>query len=81
MKRKVDIDKLLEQVLDYRIEYWDGGILQNTDDIIARGDARAFTKMDDAWMRCHADRLDNVTSMVLRSSVAELAEYKIERVW
>jgi hypothetical protein len=81
MKRKVDIDKLLEEVQDYTVEYWNGGLLHNTSMMVARGEGRAYHKFDELWMACHGDRVDNVSSVVLKSGSIPMTEYKIERVW
>lgn len=65
------IDKLLEQVLDYSIEYYSGGEVIAVEAEVGRGDDRAYVKFDDAFMRAHRERpYPTADKMCLRSMMA-----------
>jgi hypothetical protein len=73
-----DIDKLLEQVLDYTIEYYKDGEVVDVVPEVGRGDERAYVKFDDAFMHTHFDKQRDVDRMCLRSQmVGELASFDI----
>lgn len=75
---KPNIDELLEQVLDYTIEYYKDGEVVDVVPEVGRGDGRAFMKFDDAFMRTHFEQVRDVDRMCLRSIMTgELACFDI----
>ncbi len=74
------IDKLLEQVLDYSIEFYNGSEVVGTKAEVARGDERAYVKFDDAFMSAHYMReYPDADRMCLRSRlVGELVCFSLK---
>lgn len=64
------IDKLLEQVQDYTIEYYSDGDVIAVEAECGRGDDRAYVKFDNAFMKAHRDRqYPTADKMCLRSKM------------
>ena len=64
------IDKLLEQVQDYTIEYYSDGEVIAVEAKVGRGDDRAYVKFDNAFMKAHRDRqYPTADKMCLRSKM------------
>lgn len=51
-----DIDKMLESVLDYVVEYYSGGELVGATPMVAQGDDRAHLHFDEAFLVAHHSR-------------------------
>lgn len=65
------IDKLLEQVQDYSIEYYSDGNVIAVEAECGRGDERAYVKFDSAFMKAHRDRkYPTADKMCLRSRMS-----------
>jgi hypothetical protein len=63
-----EIDKLLETVLDYVVEYHSGGEIVSAVSIAALGDDRAYVHFDEAFLVAHYGRkYPTADKMYLRS--------------